>query len=273
MTSEQLFDSLRSAYPSAHGWVLLPQVRNATGFAGNRTADGLAMNAWPSRGLEVHGLELKVQRGDWLRELKKPAKAESIFSYCDRWWIVVPEEPAKRDRRVVLPAELPSSWGLLVVDKQGKASAAVPAPKLKPKPLDRAFLAAVLRRLEAVGTPEGKLEAAFAKGREEGLEAGRREERLRMEHRGSRAELAYQRQSLGRLEEMAERCLRGIRKELAGLKEPLAAAEEELCGILGTPGGEPHSCRLPAGHEKAPGAEYHADGPVRWLGYHPEAKP
>jgi hypothetical protein len=229
MTSTELFDSLRGAYPAAHGWMLLPQVRDATGAGSGRTADGLAMNAWPSRGLEVHGFELKTHRGDWLRELKKPAKAESIFQYCDRWWIVVPEEPASRDRHVVLPAELPASWGLFVVDKNGKAAPAVQAPKLRPKPLDRAFLAAVLRRLAACETPEAKVAAAFAQGRAEGEKEGRRLESLRLERRGQRQELTYQRDSFRHLEQAAERVLKNIRRELVGMADlPEPEDESEL---------------------------------------------
>lgn len=223
MTSAQLFDALRGAYPADHGWMLLPQVRDATGAGSGRTADGLAMNAWPSRGLEVHGFELKVSRGDWQRELRKPAKAESIFKYCDRWWVVVPE---LKVGYVVLPAELPSSWGLLVVDERGRCAPATPAPKLKAKPLDRAFLAAVLRRVAAAETPEAKLAAAFAKGRDEGYESGRKEERLRLEHRSHRGELAYQRDSLRLMEQTADRILKSIRRELAELKEPPEPEEE-----------------------------------------------
>lgn len=228
MTSAQLFDALVSAYPVAHGWVMLPQVRDATGAGSGRTADALAMNAWPSRGLEVHGFELKTHRGDWLRELKKPAKAESIFGYCDRWWIVVPELPSKGDRSaIVRPAELPSSWGLFVVDASGRAGPSVLAPKLQPKPLDRAFLAAILRRLAACETPEAKLAAAFAKGKEEGIGEGRRLEALRLERRGQRQELAYQRDNLRSLERHAENVLKGIRRELADLKLPDAPEDED----------------------------------------------
>jgi hypothetical protein len=227
MRSEELFDALRSQYPADHGWMLLPQVRDATGFGGSRTADALAMNGWPSRGLEVHGFELKASRGDWQRELRKPAKAESVFQYCDRWWVVVPELPEKGDRlQIVRPAELPASWGLLIA-KDGRCKAAVQAPKLKPKPLDRAFIAAVLRRLAAVGTPEAKVEAAFAKGRQEGVESGRREERLRLEHRSQRSELRYQRDSLGHMEQAAERILKSIRRELSELKALPEPADEE----------------------------------------------
>ena len=215
MTSEQLFDGLRSLYPEAHGWALLPQVRDTTGIYGSRTADGVAMNTWPSRGLEVHGLELKVTRGDWLRELKKPAKADRIFKYCDRWSVVIPEHASL----IVQPAELPSNWGLIVVDGKGKASQQRPAPKLKPAALDKGFLAAILRRLAACGTPEAKISASFARGLLEGREEGKREALARLERRGQREEVRWQRESLERLEEIAGRCLKGIRRELGALKE------------------------------------------------------
>lgn len=216
MKSEELFDALRSNYPAVQGWMLLPQVRDATGAGSGRTCDGLAMNAWPSRGMEVHGLELKVTRGDWQRELRKPAKAETIFGYCDRWWVVVPELPAP----IVRPAELPASWGLLVVDERGRCAQAVQAPKLKPKPLDRAFLAAVLRRVAAAETPEARIAAAFEKGRQQGEGEGRRLELLRLERRGGRQELRYQLDAFSHLEHAAERLLKNIRKERAELKLP-----------------------------------------------------
>lgn len=51
-------------------WVVATEVRNAASFDANRSADALAFNFWTSRGLAVHGYEVKVSRSDWLRELK-----------------------------------------------------------------------------------------------------------------------------------------------------------------------------------------------------------
>lgn len=269
MKADALLDALRQQYPSAHGWVLLPQVPDSTGAGSGRTADALAFNAWPSRGLELHGFELKTHRGDWLRELKKPAKAESIFKYCDRWWIVIPDEGPHQ--RAVRSGELPSTWGLLVVDSKDRIKVATAAPKLKPRPLDRAFLASVLRRLAACEAPAGKLASACAAAREEGVQAGRREERARLEHRSHRTELRYQRENLGRLEEMAVRTLASIRRELSGLKDIGEGPENEACGVVGMPNGERRVCELPQGHEKAEPAEpYHREGGVRWLGSWPQ---
>jgi hypothetical protein len=92
-------------------FAFLSQVRNQTGYASHqriRTADGVALGLYPSRGINLHGFEIKVSRGDWLAEKKNPDKADSLGKYCNYWWIVVP------DINTVVPHELPDSWGLLV---------------------------------------------------------------------------------------------------------------------------------------------------------------
>lgn len=90
------------------GWAFVPHVRNAAGFDANRTIDAVAMALWPSRGLVLHGIEIKVSRADWLRELKNPAKAEGFAGLVDYWWVAV------ADAKIVQPGELPDGWGLLV---------------------------------------------------------------------------------------------------------------------------------------------------------------
>ena len=47
------------------------------------SGDAVIMSLWPSRGLELHGVEIKVSRADWKREAADPAKAEAIAAYCD----------------------------------------------------------------------------------------------------------------------------------------------------------------------------------------------
>lgn len=141
-------------------FALLPQVRNATGYASTtRTADAIAMSLWPSRGLELHGFEIKSARHDWIREVRDPAKAEEIASRCDRWWIVAGAED------LVQPGELPVTWGLLV--RRGNALVvAVEAPKLEAAPVDRPFLAALLRKASEVVVSRAEIEAAVVAERE-----------------------------------------------------------------------------------------------------------
>jgi hypothetical protein len=123
----------------AHIW--LSEVRNQTGFArGNqRTADGLVVSLWPSRGIWFAGVEVKVDRRDWLRELDDPTKSEAIQQYCDYWWVAAPPG-------VVEVAELPVTWGLIEVSG-GKCKTIKEAMKLHAKALKPEFVASVLRNV------------------------------------------------------------------------------------------------------------------------------
>lgn len=120
-------------------WSTFFEVRDATGFSGaGRSADAVAMNCYPSRGLEIHGIEVKSYRNDWIRELRNPEKSAAVQVYCDRWWIVTTPD-------IVKDGELPPTWGLLVTNGTGVLRQVVAAPKLTPKPIDRHFLASMLR--------------------------------------------------------------------------------------------------------------------------------
>jgi hypothetical protein len=124
-------------------WALFFEVGDATGGRHNRWADAVAINLYPSRGLEINGFEIKVSRGDWLRELKNPEKSAPVQRYCDRWWIVCP--PA-----VIAPGELPPTWGHYELQPGGKIRQVVQAPKLTAQPVTRDFVAAMLRRANEV---------------------------------------------------------------------------------------------------------------------------
>jgi hypothetical protein len=141
MSTSNLREALRKRYALPE-WVLMEEVRDAAGHAANRSADGIAMSMWPSRGLEINGFELKASRSDWLRELKNPAKAEAIAAYCDRWWIVAMPGCVKLE-------EVPTGWGLLELDpKKGALKDVKKAPAREDvKPLTRTFVAAMMRRV------------------------------------------------------------------------------------------------------------------------------
>jgi hypothetical protein len=137
--------ALRTRY-SPPEYAFLPQVRNATGFAGKRTADAVAMSLYPSRGLYLHGFEVKVSRGDWRRELKDPEKAEEIARFCHFWWIVAPQG-------VVDAHDLPPDWGLLVLNKGGKLHVERQAPQTAADPITYPFLASILRKVQESTIP------------------------------------------------------------------------------------------------------------------------
>jgi hypothetical protein len=134
-----LWHLLRKKFPVGE-YALLPEVRNGAGFSATNSADGIAFNLWPSRGLEIHGIEIKSFRNDWLRECKQPQKAEAIFKYCDRFWLV-----SENEKVVLDVAEIPATWGYMV-RKGDKLRVMKDAPKLTPEPLSRGFIAAMFKR-------------------------------------------------------------------------------------------------------------------------------
>ncbi|KWK71684.1 hypothetical protein WM15_34775 [Burkholderia ubonensis] len=115
---------------------------DATGARHSRWADAVAMNLWPSRGLVIHGMEVKVSRSDWLRELKDPSKSAPVQRYCDHWWIVAPAG-------VLKDGELPPTWGHYEVKPGGTLRELVGAPKLESEPVTRQFVATLMRRASA----------------------------------------------------------------------------------------------------------------------------
>lgn len=150
-----LYDAIRSRFPERE-YALAFEVRNDAGFKASRAADAIAVSLWPSRGLEVHGLEVKTARSDFLRELRDASKSEPIQRYCDRWWIVA------GDASVAKVEELPVTWGLLVLRK-GKLYAVKPAPKLDAAPLDRGFVVAMLKRASEDVVQKSVVEAEIAR--------------------------------------------------------------------------------------------------------------
>lgn len=126
------------AQRNGHRWVFASHVPDAAGFDACRTADAVAMDMWASTGRELHGHEVKVSRADWLRELRQPDKAQAVAKFMDRWWLVVPDAAIVRD------GELPAWWGMLVLTAEG-CRVLRRAPKLRPEPLSRNFVAGLVR--------------------------------------------------------------------------------------------------------------------------------
>lgn len=133
-------------------WALCFEVANATGTYAHRYADAVAMNLFPSRGLAVHGFEVKVSKSDFMSEVSNPDKSVAVQQYCDHWWVVAPSS-------AVDESLIPKTWGWLRVDGT-KLVAAKPAPDLEAKPVTRSFMAALVRR--ANETDAGEVEKIVA---------------------------------------------------------------------------------------------------------------
>jgi hypothetical protein len=151
MTESDVIAALHARYSQTAGngrrYAVAGGVRSHAGFDARRTADFIAMDLWPSKGLEIHGHEVKVSRSDWLRELKEPEKAAEFWPYVNRWWLVVP------DAAIVGLGELPEDWGLMAMRGE-RLSVITAAPRHDALPLPPTRLAALLR---AVAQTAGNL--------------------------------------------------------------------------------------------------------------------
>lgn len=108
MTEYEVFEKLKYIFPSpAH--VILNGVRNTTGFNKKiNIADALIFSVYPSRGIWMSGVEIKVNRSDWKKELANPDKADSIGKYCNYWYLAAPQN-------IVPLEEVPEPWGFIEI--------------------------------------------------------------------------------------------------------------------------------------------------------------
>lgn len=156
-TAAEIQASLSEYFPR-NEYAVMFEVSNDAGFGRSRSADAVAMGLWPSRGLRIHGIEIKVSRSDLLKELATPAKAEAVAQYCDHWWIACPVEMLRGDDLV---PRIPQGWGILawtpaVGDGTGKAAKPATLRVYRDAPfltadvdrsaLPRGFVACLLRR-------------------------------------------------------------------------------------------------------------------------------
>jgi hypothetical protein len=144
-TEREMLEALHRKFGqvSKNGGVLAPRyvcaehVRASAGFY-CRTADFIAADTWGRGKYAIHGVEVKVSRGDWQRELRKPEKAGAFAPWVHYWWL------AAADDSIVHPGELPGDWGLLVL-KRGRLYERPAAPRRSPIPVPPESMASLLR--------------------------------------------------------------------------------------------------------------------------------
>ena len=100
LTASDLLDAIAARY-EAPEWHLESEVT-----LGSRRLDVVALNMWKARDYRIVGFEIKVSRGDWLRELSAFQKSEEWMAVVDAFYVVTPPKLVKDD-------ELPIGWGLL----------------------------------------------------------------------------------------------------------------------------------------------------------------
>jgi hypothetical protein len=100
LTAHDLVQAVRARYepPEWH-------VEGEVTLAGRRL-DLVALNLWGARQYRIVGFEVKVSRGDWLRELADYRKSEEWMAVVDTFYVVTAPKVIQSD-------ELPEGWGHL----------------------------------------------------------------------------------------------------------------------------------------------------------------
>jgi hypothetical protein len=124
-------------------YVCFAELRTSTGYSpikAQSIIDLWAMDLWPSGDLRRIAFEVKISRGDFLRELKDPRKRKYALLWSNEFLFATPEG-------LVDVAELPPEAGLVEVRDDGSLCWRVAAPwRDTPAPSWR-FFAAVARRV------------------------------------------------------------------------------------------------------------------------------
>ncbi len=136
MTMRAVKSALKRKYDRKQ-FVLLWEVWNC------RRVDAIAVRVNGKRSVEIIGHEIKVSRRDWRKEIHNPAKA-ACSQHCDYWYVVESKLGIVRDD------ELPEPFGLMLLTSAGSVRVIRSASRLTPKPLDRQFMAALLRSTRTV---------------------------------------------------------------------------------------------------------------------------
>lgn len=145
-------------------YVIAYEVHNGAGFGYNRSLDAVVFDTWPSKGLTLHGLEIKVTAADMRRELLDTTKAGAFTEYVDWFSIVAP-------KGVVDIGLLPKKWGVYELTEAGGLRARRKPLMLhdgRRDQLDRSFLAAFCRALVDRSRSTETMRQEYERGRKDG---------------------------------------------------------------------------------------------------------
>lgn len=124
-----------------HQWAFFPELAISTGSA-ERRIDAWAMGLWRSSNYHRISYEIKVSRGDFLHEIKQPAKRRFALLMSNEYYFVTPQG-------LVKPEELPVEAGLKEVTLDRQLRTVVKAPWRECLPPNLHFMAALCRRIQA----------------------------------------------------------------------------------------------------------------------------
>lgn len=154
MGAVRIRNVLRRRYGSSNASAIAFEVAHGTGRHAHRHVDAVVMDLWPSRGLTLHAMEIKCSVSDLKREIADGSKAEEIAQHCDLFSLVTPLGLVTENRM----NEIPRAWGLIEVDGNDNLRFTKPAVKTRARPVDRLFMASMLRAGYATVGMDAKVE-------------------------------------------------------------------------------------------------------------------
>lgn len=133
-----VMQALRARFADPERYAVLPQVNAGTGLFRKTWIDALVISFWPSDGLRRAAIEIKVDRQDFLREVRSPRKNEAFRSLCHEFWFATGPDV------VADAAEVPENAGWYLL--RGSKLICKRQARINTTPcLDDGFLAAVTR--------------------------------------------------------------------------------------------------------------------------------
>lgn len=132
-------------------WAFFAELRIGTGYGkdAEQRLDAWAMNLWPSSSFRRVTYEIKISRGDFLRELREPLKRRAGLLVSNEFYFAAP-------KGLITVDSLPPECGLVEVDGAHTARVVRSAPWRDTSPASWRFVASLVRRvqaLEANGVP------------------------------------------------------------------------------------------------------------------------
>lgn len=188
---------------------------------GGRKLDRLVVALWPSRGLRLDGVEVKVSMSDWKRELKNAAKADWWWTHVHRFWVAAPADLADHIKH-----ELPPTWGLLACERDKRPTVVVEAPFHDAAPLPWDATVGVLRAAQGCGV--NALWRAEARGREQGRKQAEEEFQRRDPDETAKRRLEDLRERVRAFEEASGICVTEPYREPTELGRIVAIVRKEF---------------------------------------------
>lgn len=166
-----VIDALHRKYCGPE-WQLFTEVPVGNEDRGARV-DAMALNMWWSRGLELHGFEIKCTRADFLTEMRDPGKAETGMVNCDKWWLAV------SSKDIAHPEEVPKGWGLMIPRGNSMIIKKQAIRREDVTPIETGLMLTFLKKALRLSIPDEQLVAM----REEGARLGRKRGEERAEEK------------------------------------------------------------------------------------------